>query len=129
MTNGTIAGKVIADLIRNKETKYQELFDPMRSNVLLILSSFFGAFHYLKAYVEAIFKKSNPRYVTINGLSYGIYHDQNGVEHMVSLLCPHMKCNLVFNKEEETWDCPCHGSRFDIDGNIIEGPSKEKNNK
>ena len=36
-----------------------------------------------------------------------------------------MKCSLVFNKEEKTWDCPCHGSRFDLDGNIIEGPAKE----
>ena len=37
--------------------------------------------------------------------------------------CPHMKCNLVFNDEEKTWDCPCHGSRFDLDGKCIEGPS------
>jgi Rieske Fe-S protein len=35
-----------------------------------------------------------------------------------------MKCNLVFNEEELTWDCPCHGSRFDIDGNIITSPTK-----
>ena len=37
-----------------------------------------------------------------------------------------MKCHLVFNKEEKTWDCPCHGSRFDIDGNIINTPSTKK---
>ena len=36
-----------------------------------------------------------------------------------------MKCHLVFNQEEETWDCPCHGSRFDLDGNLLEGPAKE----
>jgi len=34
-----------------------------------------------------------------------------------------MKCNLIFNNEEKTWDCPCHGSRFDIDGNVINGPA------
>ena len=34
-----------------------------------------------------------------------------------------MKCSLIFNEVEHTWDCPCHGSRFDIDGNVIEGPS------
>ena len=34
-----------------------------------------------------------------------------------------MKCNLIFNDEEKTWDCPCHGSRFDIDGNVINGPA------
>ena len=36
-----------------------------------------------------------------------------------------MKCNLVFNSFDETWDCPCHGSRFDLDGKLIEGPAKE----
>ena len=40
-----------------------------------------------------------------------------------------MKCNLVLNKEELTWDCPCHGSRFDLDGNIIEGPTKNNISK
>ena len=42
-----------------------------------------------------------------------------------------MKCNLVFNKKEKTWDCPCHGSRFDLDGNVISGPSVDNlcNNK
>ena len=40
-------------------------------------------------------------------------------------MCPHMKCNLVFNRQEKTWDCPCHGSRFDLDGNLIEGPASK----
>ena len=50
--------------------------------------------------------------------------DEKGVKHIVDIVCPHMKCNLAFNKAEKTWDCPCHGSRFDIDGHLIEGPSK-----
>ena len=52
-----------------------------------------------------------------------IYTDEKGVEHCVHTVCPHMKCHLIFNEKECTWDCPCHGSRFDIDGNVLEGPS------
>ena len=43
---------------------------------------------------------------------------------MVKKRCPHLKCTLIFNKEEHTWDCPCHGSRFDLEGNTIFGPSE-----
>jgi Rieske Fe-S protein len=59
----------------------------------------------------------------IDGKRCGIYTDSNSVEHVVYNTCPHMKCNLIFNYIDKTWDCPCHASRFDIDGNIIYGPS------
>jgi len=36
-----------------------------------------------------------------------------------------MKCELKWNDDDKTWDCPCHGSRFDFDGNLISGPSEE----
>ena len=126
MTNSTIGAKLIADLIQNKENKYVSLFNPRRINLPLIINSIIGIFHYLKAYIEGLFHKSNPHYVKINGIFYGIYIDKLGKEHKVKLLCPHMKCSLVFNKKELTWDCPCHGSRFDIDGNIIETPAIKK---
>ena len=126
MTNSTIGAKLIADLIQNKENKYISLFNPRRINLPLIINSIIGLFRYLKAYIEAIFHKNNPHYVKINGIFYGIYIDKLGKEHKVKLICPHMKCSLVFNKKELTWDCPCHGSRFDIDGNIIETPAIKK---
>lgn len=126
MTNATIGGKIISDLILNKDNKYQDLFNPARINIPLIFNSFIGSFHYLKAYIESLFKINNPYYIKIKGITYGIYIDKEGIEHKIKLLCPHMKCHLVFNKEEKTWDCPCHGSRFDIDGNIINTPSTKK---
>ena len=126
MTNSTIGAKIVSDLIQNKENDYVELFNPKRINLPLIINSIIGLFHYLKAYIEGLFHKSNPHYVKIKGIIYGVYTDLEGKDHKVKLICPHMKCSLVFNKEELTWDCPCHGSRFDIDGNIIEAPSIKK---
>lgn len=52
-----------------------------------------------------------------------IYIDDQNKEHIVYNKCPHLKCSLIFNEVEKTWDCPCHGSRFDIDGKCIQGPS------
>jgi len=124
MTNGTIAAKCISNEIMGKENKYKKLFKPNRINLCLILNSAYGLLCYLKSYIKGALKKSNPSYVKIEGITYGIYTDENGEEHKVKLICPHMKCPIVFNEEERTWDCPCHGSRFDIDGNIIEGPTK-----
>ena len=123
MTNSSIGSKIIYDLIEKKYSEYGELFDPNRVNAKLIFNSLLNSLSYIKVYVQALFNKENPRYIKIKGLYYGIYKDENGVLHKIRLICPHMKCNLVFNREEKTWDCPCHGSRFDLDGNLINGPS------
>jgi glycine/D-amino acid oxidase-like deaminating enzyme/nitrite reductase/ring-hydroxylating ferredoxin subunit len=53
----------------------------------------------------------------------GLYLDDNGTLHAVSLRCTHLGCYLRFNHAERSWDCPCHGSRFDVDGNVLEGPA------
>ena len=77
---------------------------------------------YMKVYIGSIFKRNNPSYVKIKGIWYGVYVDDNNKIHKIKLVCPHMKCNLVFNR---IWDCPCHGSRFDLDGKLILGPAKK----
>ena len=131
ITNATIAGKILSDLTLNKENKYDYLFSPREVNTTSIINSLIGSFHYAKAYIQTFTNKNivtsnKVKVVKINGKYHGIYFDEDNNKHIVSLTCPHMKCNLVFNNYEKTWDCPCHGSRFDIDGNIINGPSKEK---
>ncbi len=131
MTNSTIAGKIISDLILNKDNKYKYLFSPRDINMTSIINSFIGAFHYAKAYINTfidkkIIKNDHIKVVKINGKFHGIYYDDENKRHIINITCPHMKCHLVFNNYEKTWDCPCHGSRFDIDGNIINGPSKKK---
>ena len=125
ITNGTLAGKILSDLILHKRNEFSSLFSPCRMSVSLFANSFLGTFHYMKVYAEALWKKNNPTYIRINGVIYAIYEDKEHNIHKIRLLCPHMKCNLVFNSFDETWDCPCHGSRFDLDGKLIEGPAKE----
>lgn len=131
MTNSTIAGKIISDLILNKDNKYKYLFSPRDINITSIINSFIGIFHYAKAYINTfidkkIIKNNHVKIIKINGKYHGIYYDKENKRHIIDITCPHMKCHLVFNNYEKTWDCPCHGSRFDIDGNIINGPSKKK---
>lgn len=53
----------------------------------------------------------------------GVYRDVEGALHAVSLRCTHLGCLVRFNTAEHSWDCPCHGSRFDVDGSVLEGPA------
>jgi len=129
-TNGTISGKLISDLINNKENKYKELFNPKRSlsfdkikNIPLYNIDIGSRYITNKIITSKGYYDDNVKIEMINGKKCGIYIDENKKEHIVSNICPHMKCNLIFNYIDKTWDCPCHASRFDIDGNIICGPS------
>lgn len=128
MTNGILAGKMISDLIGQKESPYQLLFRPDRPcNLTKLSNDMINNFNQIKSLIGSKLKSdTNPDYVkmiTKNGKRYGIFTDSKGVEHAVSLLCPHFKCSLTFNQSKQTWDCPCHGSRFDIDGNVLKGPA------
>jgi Rieske Fe-S protein len=53
----------------------------------------------------------------------GVYRDEDDVLHAVSVRCTHLGCLVRFNGAEKSWDCPCHGSRFDVDGAVLEGPA------
>ena len=128
-TNGVIGGKIISDLILGKNNQYAKIFNPKRTLSLLKIKNL--TIYNTMVITRYILNKviSNKPYYDdrvrieyIDGKKCGIYVDDNG-EHIVSNICPHMKCNLVFNYVDKTWDCPCHASRFDIDGNIICGPS------
>lgn len=131
MTNGTIAGKIIYDLISDRKNKYEEVFNPSREMTLLKFKNFISntILSNAKAYTFNLIKKNpswykDKAFVTkIEGKRMGVYFDSEGKEHKVSNICPHLKCFLTFNEVDKTWDCPCHGSRFDVDGNVVKGPS------
>ena len=55
----------------------------------------------------------------------GAYRTREGDLCQVHPVCPHLGCELAWNPEECTWDCPCHGSRFDFKGNLLDGPAQE----
>jgi recombination protein RecA len=67
-------------------------------------------------------EKSGAWY-SYNGEKVGVYKDNNGKEFIVSTKCPHLGCKLAWNADELTWDCPCHGSRFDYKGKLIGSPA------
>ena len=62
--------------------------------------------------------------VTWHGKKVAAYREPDGQVHLTSPRCAHLGCQLNWNPEEHTWDCPCHGSRFDCDGNLIDNPAQ-----
>ena len=127
MTNGSLSGLIISDLILGNKNKYINLFNPNRkiffSSVLYDLYSSAKPFIQNKLIKNKSFYSKNVIFAEKNGENIAIYIDENGKEHIVYNKCPHLKCSLIFNEVELTWDCPCHSSRFDIDGVCIKGPS------
>lgn len=131
MTNGTLAGKILSDLITNESNQYINLFDPEREITMEQIKNFFAdGFTTISSLVDSKINKNKDFYENvvfkkINNVECAIYIDENKKEHIVKNKCPHMGCSLIFNNQEKTWDCPCHGSRYDIDGNVIKGPSNK----
>lgn len=129
MTNSTIAGTIIRDHILGKENVFASLFDPKRGTPLATTINFpISISASAKAYIKSTKANADNNSITYterDGQKVAIYKDHNGVEHVVLNKCPHLKCGLTLNEVELTWDCLCHGSRYTIDGKVIEGPSNE----
>lgn len=133
MTFGTLSAKINSDLILQRENNYEELFDPSRLNVKA------GIKDMLKENADAIFhlvkdkftaehiddlseiKNDDGKTISYNGKIISVYRDRKGKLHGVSSACTHMGGNIGFNDTEKSWDCPCHGARFDIDGKLLNG--------
>ncbi|HHW69530.1 MAG TPA: FAD-dependent oxidoreductase [Tenericutes bacterium] len=125
MTNGTLAGMIISDLIMNKTNKYTKIFDPKRQEILQIGYSFVcNVKGFVKGKINRNKKFYNDKvvYLRENNKNIAIYKE-GSKEYKVHSNCPHLGCGLIFNMEEKTWDCPCHGSRFNLKGDVILGPS------
>lgn len=100
MTSSMVAALILRDELCGAHHPYSELFRPQRINLRA------GIGNFLVDVVESV-----------KGLTKGLFH-KNGPR------CPHMGCELVWNPDEESWDCPCHGSRFEKDGKLVDNPSK-----
>ena len=125
LANSVLAGKIISDIVLGNATKYIELFNPNRKNLGMVTGAVVDGVVSIAGYLNGWLKDSSKvSYEDIDGREIAIYKDKDG-EHKVYTKCPHMGCRLIFNEVEKTWDCPCHASRFDIDGKCISGPSNE----
>lgn len=132
MSNGSFASLLISDLIMGTESKYEDLFNPSRGEVKGNLVDF------LKSNLDVAKELIKGKLITevkdlseINNGEGGIikyhgnrvaaYRDATGSLFLHDSTCTHMGCELVYNDAEKTFDCPCHGSRFNYEGKVIEG--------
>src|SRR5205823_3869763 len=70
-------------------------------------------------------RNGEARVIKVDGDRIAAYRDEHGQLHAVSAVCTHMGCIVEFNEADTTWDCPCHGSRFDLDGHCLKGPARK----
>ena len=133
MTHGTIAGMLLTDLIVGRANPWERFYDPSRVRPRAV-STFLDetanmAAQYVDwltpgdvAAVDAIAPGAGA--VMRQGLTkVAVYRDERGAIHARSAVCPHLGCIVDWNHAERTWDCPCHGSRFDCQGRVINGPA------
>jgi len=135
MTNGTAAGRLLADEILDREPAWSELFDPTRLKPLASTSEFLSHNkHAMRHYVaDSLGSQPSLESVALDPGEAGVYEvaddpvavyrDDDGEIHARSAVCPHMGCLVSWNDGERSWDCPCHGSRFDIDGEVLDTPA------
>jgi glycine/D-amino acid oxidase-like deaminating enzyme/nitrite reductase/ring-hydroxylating ferredoxin subunit len=133
MTHGTIAGILISDLILKRENPWAKLYDPSRKTVKAItdyarenLNTALQYADWLKSGDVDSAAQIPPGSGAIirSGLSMlAVYRDDHGELHEFSASCPHLGCVVQWNEGEKTWDCPCHGSRFDCRGKVFNGPA------
>ena len=134
MTNSASAAVILAEQICGSGVWYGDLFSPYR-NFLRGGSSQFtehmtvavsGAMRTMSAppdrYASEV-ARGHAEVINYHGRRAGAYRDHDGHLHVVGLRCPHLGCSLEWNPEEKTWDCPCHGSRFDYTGKCLSNPA------
>ena len=133
ITHGTIAGMLLCDMILGKKNPWEELYDPSRKAVLSVDSFLKENLNVAAQYLDWVTPGEVSSEADIEfgsgaimrqGLTkVAVYRDEAGKCHKMSAVCPHLQCIVEWNSAEHSWDCPCHGSRFDKHGKVINGPS------
>lgn len=135
MTSSMVSAEVISELIVGKSHPYP-VFSPQRFNLSasakLLAEEGIKAVKGISAQLFAIPDEKAAKLpcghggiVEQNGIKMGVYKNANGELFTVSTRCPHLGCQLEWNPDELSWDCPCHGSRFDYFGKLINNPATE----
>lgn len=133
LTHGTIAGMLISDLILGIANPWQKLYDPARKNIHAFGRFFKESCNVALQYGKRLGKSEAPSEEAIqpgsgavmnqNGTKVAVFKDAQGEISRCSALCPHLGCVVAWNSQAQTWDCPCHGSRFEAKGKVITGPA------
>jgi glycine/D-amino acid oxidase-like deaminating enzyme/nitrite reductase/ring-hydroxylating ferredoxin subunit len=133
MTHGAIAGMLISELIRRDDHAWAKLYDPSRKSVWSAVDFAKENINVATQFVDYFTSgdvgstddlKPGEGAVIRRGLKkIAAYRDEPGTLHEMTAVCPHLKCIVHWNRTETTWDCPCHGSRFDALGKVLNGPS------
>jgi Rieske Fe-S protein len=134
LTNGTAAAAILADQIAGRDNPWAATFDSSRLKPLaaakeFVLENANVGLHYLVDYLKPADASPDELAPGQGGLvragvtKAAAYRDEDGVLHARSAICTHLACNVHWNAAERTWDCPCHGSRFDVHGEVIQGPA------
>lgn len=139
MSNSMTAANVISELIASGASEYADVFSPNRNQVsgagAFLTNGAISVVHLTKQLLHikedelTKIKKGEAGIIKLEGSTIGAYKDMSGELHMVDTKCPHLGCQLQWNPNEKTWDCPCHGSRFDYEGRLIEDPAQKDLNK
>jgi glycine/D-amino acid oxidase-like deaminating enzyme/nitrite reductase/ring-hydroxylating ferredoxin subunit len=135
LTNGTAAAMMLADRLLERESPWADVFDsnrftPRAAATTLVKENVNVGLHF---FADRLAPPDAPDAEALapgqggiamhGGRKVAAYRDEDGGLHAVSPVCTHLYCHVSFNDAERTWDCPCHGSRFDVDGTVIEGPA------
>jgi len=133
MTHGTIAGMLLTDLIQGRANPWAKLYDPGRISLRAMGVMTRETLNFAGKYAQYLTKgdvRSVEEIPPGGGalLRHGTkklaaYRDEQGELHVASAVCPHLGCIVAWNSAERSWDCPCHGSRFDPYGRVIDGPA------
>jgi glycine/D-amino acid oxidase-like deaminating enzyme/nitrite reductase/ring-hydroxylating ferredoxin subunit len=135
MTHGTIAGMLLTDLIMGRSNRWEKLYDPARKSLRAAGTYVGEAVNMAAQYADWVTPGDvaseedvamDSGAVIRHGLSkVAVYRDETGTLHRCSAICPHLGCIVTWNTAEKTWDCPCHGSRFDKFGTVLNGPANK----
>jgi Rieske Fe-S protein len=134
LTNGTAAGVVLADLVEGRENPWVKLFDarrvkPVAGGSTFVKENLSVASHLVSGYLSRRPKSfdelasGDAAIMEIDGKRVAAFKDENGSVYAVSAVCSHMGCIVGWNETDRTWDCPCHGSRFELSGEVLHGPA------
>lgn len=135
LTYGTVAAKLICDEITGADNPYSLLFKANRHQPIKAAEKFTKEnINVVGELVGDFFTKGEDpqlkellpdegKLLQYKDGKYAVYKNTKGEVSAFSPICPHMGCTVHWNKAEKSWDCPCHGSRFDTKGRVIEGPA------